>query len=316
MKQTQGRWDPKSRGIYFTAGVGSLNHPTAFGEAVRFKPMSPNLFAVNDFAAPGQKISRNGAAFVEFRMSIDNGCPTFLDSGIFFLTNEHKRAHGTTMDEALALAPEEIDNFEWLWDVYLELCSEFGDTLWGFNELDQGGMANKIRTRARIEAEGLRPIPVYHPLNDGWDYFDDLAQEYDRMCFGNVVQANRWVRKRLMVTLFERHRSYPDLFVHILGMTPNEIQAALPFDSADSSTWTRVFRYPQAMKFTSMAKAALPQNPASYIPWGTDTGERRYHYRMTAGDLSVIEATSLARSLRHWQDEIADTFALDQYPSP
>ena len=56
-------------------------------------------------------------------------------------------------------------------------------------EVDQGGRENKIKTRARLEKMGLRPIPVYHPLNDGWDYFDYLAENYDRICMGNVVNA-------------------------------------------------------------------------------------------------------------------------------
>ena len=62
-----------------------------------------------------------------------------------------------------------------------------------------------------LEQMGLRPIPVYHPFNDGWDYFDYLAERYDRICFGNVVQADRETRKRLVATAWERHRKYPHL---------------------------------------------------------------------------------------------------------
>ena len=141
------------------------------------------------------------------------------------------------------MAPEEIDHFEWLYDIYVEVCTELGDQLWGYSELDQGGRENKVRTRHQLEGLGLKPIPVYHPLNDGWSYFDDLAQEYDRICYGNLVQANGYIRKRLLATAYERHIAYPDLFIHFLGLTPNELQMSLPFDSADSSAWTAPFRW-------------------------------------------------------------------------
>jgi hypothetical protein len=51
-----------------------------------------------------------------------------------------------------------------------------------------------------LEQMGLRPIPVYHPFNDGWHYFDYLAERYDLVCFDNVVQADRETRKRLVAT--------------------------------------------------------------------------------------------------------------------
>ena len=62
----------------------------------------------------------------------------------------------------------------------------------------------------QAESLGLKPIPVYHPLLDGWDYFDELAAQYDRICFGNIVQAPAATRIRLLHTLWERHRRYPD----------------------------------------------------------------------------------------------------------
>ncbi|MFF4819865.1 hypothetical protein ACFY2K_35415 [Kitasatospora sp. NPDC001309] len=218
-----GVFDPADRHLYFAAG-DSEHYPHHV------------LLATNDLLTAGHE-----RRLVEL---LDAGHRVLLDSGIFWLTNQYKRAHGVSMDEALRLAPEEIDGFDGLYARYVELVRRHGDRLWGYIELDQGGRDNKIRTRARLEGEGLAPIPVYHPLVDGWDYFDELAQQYDRICFGNVVQAPAPVRLRLLHTLWERHRQYPDLWVHVLGLTVNEWCLAVPPDSCDSSTWLGPLRWP------------------------------------------------------------------------
>lgn len=161
----------------------------------------------------------------------------FLDSGIFWLTNEHARRTGCSMDVALSLAPDEINDFDRLWDRYLYLVRRYESRLWGYIELDQGGAENKRKTRARLHAEGLRPIPVYHPLNDGWDYFDELAETHDRICLGNVVQASTPLRWRILATVWERAQKYPHLWIHVLGLSHTEMFWALPFQSSDSSSW-------------------------------------------------------------------------------
>ena len=49
----------------------------------------------------------------------------------------------------------------------------------------------EVATATPAHAEGLAPMPVYHPLNDGWDYYDELAGSHDRVCIGNLVQATK-----------------------------------------------------------------------------------------------------------------------------
>lgn len=223
-----GRFDPEDKYIYFLAGDGGANVRRRY-----------YLTAVNDAMGPGDEES--GIT----RPIRENGI-VFLDSGIFNLTNRHMRETGCTMDQALALAPEEISGFDDLYDRYIELVRKYESDLWGYIELDQGGVENKRRTRARLEAEGLRPIPVYHPLIDGWDYFDELAQGYDRICFGNIVQAPAPVRIRLLHTMWERRRRYPHLWIHVLGLTVNEQSVAIPSDSCDSSSWSAGLRWSRA----------------------------------------------------------------------
>lgn len=230
-----GAFDPADRHVYFAAGSSQVYPRHA-------------LLAVNDLMTTGQE--------KDLVRLLDSGHRVFLDSGVFWLTNRHARAHGTSMDEALALPPEDVDGFGELYARYTDLVTRYGDRLWGYTELDQGGRDNKRRTRARLEAEGLAPIPVYHPLNDGWDYFDELATSYDRICFGNIVQATKPVRLRLLHTLWERRRQYPHLWIHALGLTANEWCLPLPPDSCDSSAWVVPLRYNHVPTETSLMRAA------------------------------------------------------------
>lgn len=237
-----GTFDKTANSCYFTA-TNPNDHARCNGKSPYI------LIAVNEISS---------AADTDFlEMSMDRGFKVFLDSGIFNLTNEHARKHKVTMDEALALSPNEIEGFDELWDKYIDLVVRYADRLWGFIELDQGGAENKRKIRARIEKEtGHVPIPVYHPLNDGWDYFDELVQGYDRMCFGNIVQANTQVRKRLIATAFDRQRAVaPDVWIHVLGYTPNQWVHSLPwYGSADSSTFLAGVRWPAAYRSQGMLK--------------------------------------------------------------
>lgn len=223
-RRTQGRWDPAEKLMQFAAS-GDL-------------PLAPELYltAVNDlYGEAGDRIMEG---------TIGQGYRVLLDSGVFNLTNDHMRATGITMDEALAISPEDMPGFDKLFARYVELAQRWGDDLWGYIELDQGGAANKRITRAKLHDLGLDPIPVYHPLNDGWDYFDELAEQYDRICVGNLVQANQAQRTRILHTMWERHRAYPDLWIHALGVTPYQVCLPFPPDSADSSSWINGLRWP------------------------------------------------------------------------
>ena len=174
---------------------------------------------------------------------IDAKSKIFLDSGIFNLTMTHARKHNVHMNDALGLPPTAIDGFHELYEKYTTIVRALEPYLWGYIELDQGGMDNKKKTRAKLEADGLRPIPVYHPLNDGWDYFDELASQYDRICWGNIVKASTKERKRFLATMTERKEKYPHLWIHLLGYTPSQYLCAYPSESCDSSTWLASLRW-------------------------------------------------------------------------
>lgn len=235
IKTGGGRYDPAESFIYFLAGVNLGEGDGTLGRHGKASSFPYRLMALNDLD------TKQGVA--EFEANINNNGRMMLDSGIFSLTMHHARAHGVHMNDALALHPNEIDGFKDLRDAYVELVRKYEADLWGYVELDQGGADRKRETRAWLESEGLRPIPVYHPLNDGWDYFDELAEGYDRICFANLVVASPRDRKRLLVTAWERHRRYPHLWIHYLGVTPNEVITAYPGNSSDSSGWVYALRY-------------------------------------------------------------------------
>jgi hypothetical protein len=174
----------------------------------------------------------------------ERGVKVLIDSGVFALANKHATTHDIPLSEALKLHPSRLDGFDWLWKRYLEVVERVGERSWGYVELDIGGPVVKAELRTELESRGLRPIPVYHPLSDGWDHFDVLAKQYDRMCWGNVVHADAGERLRWFSTAWERRRQYPYLWLHLLGVTPAPVVNAFPPSSCDSSSWLNAVRWP------------------------------------------------------------------------
>ncbi len=263
------------------------------------------LVAVNELSGDRQ--------FEYLDQVVDQGKYLFIDSGIFNLTMEHARRHDVRMDQALALAPNEIDGFDELYEKYLGIVRRYADRCWGYIELDQGGREHKIKTRAKLEELGLRPIPVYHPLNDGWDYFDYLAERYDRICLGNIVQADPATRRKLLHTIWERHRRYPDLWIHGLGYTPNAWANALPINSSDSSTWLAAIRWPTgyAPQAMQVKLGNLPKD-FQYVLSGDPASEvgSRKSVRMIAYGSHMQE-----RCLRcHWAN--LQEIGFERFPPP
>lgn len=253
-----GTFDPHESPLYFIA-----SNP----EAVEESQHRNVLVAVNELNGPRQ-----------FEV-LDRLCDTrkvLLDSGIFNLAMGHAKAHGLSMDTALTLHPTEVDGFTELRDRFYGVVGKYADRLWGVIELDQGGAKVKPDTRAMIERDtGVIPIPVYHPLNDGWDYFDTIASGYDRICFGNLVKAAPPTRLRLMHTAAERARAYPYLWTHFLGVHPNENWLGMNYrGSCDSSSWLTALRWMPSWKAWSLLKMNAHFPPDMwYTSGGVSKGE-------------------------------------------
>ena len=302
MIATDGRWDSADRPAYVLAGDGRL---TRTGD-----PHSFVLIAVNEMVTRGGDLKPRAREAMDRLLAA--GASVLIDSGVFWLTNEHKRAHDITMDEALGLAPSDIDGFDWLWESYQAVHAEFREVAWGFIELDQGGREHKRATRAKLEALGINPMPVYHPLNDGFDYFDELAGSYDRLCFGNIVQASAPTRLRLLHTLAERHRAYPELWVHVLGFTPNAWVNALSLDSCDSSTWMTSVRWGPPTEF-SMGKTVKGLGRGYVYRLSSEEHGERGSGQATY--MSAVIASMAQRSWRHFEARKAELLGWERYPA-
>lgn len=285
MIKTAGTWDPKDWPIYFSAAdIGTL---------VSAKPCLQNmLVAVNEIE--NANLLKDVVGFIEDKKTV------LIDSGVFWLSNVHARAHDISMDHALNLAPDQVDGFDELFDRYIELVTKFGNDVWGYIEIDQGGRENKIKTRKRLEDMGLRPIPVYHPFNDGWDYFDYLAKRYDRICFGNVVMADAIQRKRLIATAWERRRKYPNLWIHALGMTPSEITTAFPVNSCDSSTWIAAVRWGQVRALTANTSPSLLGSEFIYVQ-AEHAHSERGHWKSRR--MCGYDSTMMCRTMKNIADD-------------
>lgn len=285
MIKTGGVWNPNEENVYFLAtspAYHEANSVTTYYDHI--------LCAVNEI-----KNAKDEQFILD---AVLKGKKVFIDSGVFWLTNQHARANKMTMDEVLALPPDALDGFGALFDKYCRIVKEIGEKAWGYIEIDQGGMHNKIKTRERLHGLGFNPIPVYHPLVDGWDYFDYLAERYDRICLGNIVQADNWTRKRILATIWERRRKYPNLWIHCLGLTPNEFCLGFPLSSCDSSSWISTVRWMQMP--TRACLKAWDNVEEKYFRY--DLEDESKSYRKTV----QMSATSMRADLQNWRRYIRD----------
>jgi hypothetical protein len=274
-----GTFDPARRGIFFLAGGDAyrndLNHPHI-------------LVATNELSKDSTRLDR----------FLDEGRTVFLDSGIFNLASDHARRTGGSLADAWVTPPEQVPGFDDLWNRYVAIATRYRDRLWGYAEMDLGGTDSKRRLRTQLEDLGLAPIPIYHPLYDGWDYFDELAETYDRVAWANLTGPNlrRPTRVRLLTTAWERHRRYPDLWLHLLGYTPSEWSPGfLAADSSDSSSWVAGARYGQTRATTHLR--SLGKLPPGYVSKVGEAG----HY--SAARLQGEDYSALALN---WQQLRAD----------
>jgi hypothetical protein len=293
-----GTFDPTEQNVYFiAANTERLEHGIQANNYV--------LVAVNELA--GQDSMRFFVTCVH-----DPQKRVFLDSGVYNLATTYARKHGVSMDVGLSTNPSDMEDFEPLFEQYVDIVRTYGDRLWCYIEIDQGGRENKIKTRTRLEKLGLRPTPVYHPLNDGWDYFDYLAERYDRICFGNIVHANSVTRKKLIATAWERHRKYPHLWIHLLGLTPNQWLNAFPINSGDSSSWLHAIRWTEFPAYCSGHAFGVLERGFRYI-LGSDPSSLS----------GSIQATKFSAYRAHmdmltWRGYLGDLSALgiEVYPPP
>jgi hypothetical protein len=223
MIPTAGVWDPNAGPIAFSAIV----HDQGRSHAPSY-PTWPILWSAIAF--------KSNADRERLAVVMRSGSRVMLDSGVYSLAASYATQEGIPLEKALEAQPESIDGYEAHLENYIALCKEFGDSVWGYVELDFGGHATKRRTRELLQGRGLRPIPVYHPLSDPPSYFDELLEESDRICVGNLVRSRPSLCARILRTVVHR-RGDRSVWLHALGMGHMNLVFGNGFNSLDASSW-------------------------------------------------------------------------------
>lgn len=257
MISTGGVWDRGAAPLYFLAA-----NPQSLTYAW---PVHPYLLTpLNDLSG--------AAARRQLDEMIEGGARMLLDSGAYAVIMQHALTRRVPIQIARTEDPETMVGFRELRDVYVDVMTNYASKVWGYIELDFGNTESKRRLRQEVEAEGLRPIPVYHPLTDPWEYFDELCESYDRVCVSNFTSGDRATRLRLLATISARRADHPDTWMHLLGFTPNEWACAFEFDSCDSSTWLAGTRWPGAHKARAAGRAFSALTIGMTYRFGQNTG--------------------------------------------
>lgn len=217
---THGRWSVKEARVFFAAVTSS--HLENVAEVNRYLLTTAPILAV-------ENIRRAANAYC------DAGGSLLIDSGVFGIAMQAAKARGVDHNEGLRTPLDQISGFDAFLKSWKDVSREFADKCFGYVEIDLGGTEQKRKTRAMLESEGFRPIPVVHPITDGWDYFDELADTYDRLCIGNLVKSNPRTRLDILRTVAERRRGKRVQWIHALGVTAGPVWLSAPSESCDSS---------------------------------------------------------------------------------
>jgi hypothetical protein len=221
---TEGKWSSNECPLYFAAG-----YVTRFQDIFGVKALNiiPSVYDIRD---------------AEQLREFDGLKRILLDSGVFTLASNYARKLNIPKYAAFSLKISEIPEFQKLFDKYVSLVKECRDMLWGYIEIDIGGRESKKETTKKLLDLGLRPIPVFHPVTDGWEYFYELAENYDRISM-STTEIARSITLRIIQKVWELSRKYPKLWIHILGITPGSLITSYPFQSYDSSSWMSPIMY-------------------------------------------------------------------------
>lgn len=127
---------------------------------------------------------------------------------------------------------------------YAAWLTEWKDLITVAATLDVIGdpQATRRNTEA-LEAMGHKVLPVFH-TGTPWEVLHDLCQRYTYVALGGMVPYTADPRgvMRWLIGCFKIAREYGTVF-HGFGQTRTSTLAALPFYSADSSTWGSGSRY-------------------------------------------------------------------------
>jgi len=310
-KRTHGNWNPDQGKTMFLAGATYRKQPeSARIAALRVGNDDPLIATMIKSADVARRSINKLYSFWDFspntfQEDLDAEIATyqnvFLDSGVFGMAMEYAKKYNISHNVALTTPLDAIPTWPAFRDRYIAMMRHVQDSVWGYVELDLGGTQQKIQTRTWLESIGLKPIPVWHPLNDGLDYGKFLMTTYDRICVGNVVKSDAQTRKVILqaMTLAKTE----GVWVHALGLGPMDFVTAYNVDSIDSTTWMTSMMYSRAFVYGLM---------------NAFTREGRYYEtdvsginRVTAFSMLERQAASMEKNWRNYEQSKRGLYGSD-----
>lgn len=101
-----------------------------------------------------------------------------------------------------------------------------------------------IANQREMEAQGLRPLPIFH-YGERWETLDAYISRYPYVMLGGMagVRERSWYQAMpWLIQCFKRGASSQTAF-HGLGVSAQKVLDVLPFYSADASTYMNAVKY-------------------------------------------------------------------------
>lgn len=179
---------------------------------------------LNQRLAPDLKLNILESYFAIGRrdLKIDSGyCKSFfLDSGAFSAWNSNKSINLANYINYLKLNKDKINHYA---------------------NLDEIGNPVKSQENLlKMEAEGLKPMPVFH-YGEDLKIFDEMRKKYEYIALGGMVPISTKVLKVWLDSVFERmceKDGSTKTKIHGFGMTTLELMKRYPWYSVDSVSCT------------------------------------------------------------------------------
>lgn len=280
LQETHGVWHISEANVFFSAIV--MSH---------FKIVK-DLNSWLLLSVPDICMSPDGVELVKAYSK--GGSNLLIDSGIFGLAATAAKAKGISHVEGLMTPPTEIVGWDKFIGNWKSLISEVKNNCWGYIEIDLGGTKQKIETRKMLEADGFKPIPVIHPMSDGWDYFDEMANKYDRLAIGNLVQSNARTRYHILKTVHQRRQGKGVKWIHALGITASPLWLSAPTESCDSSALASCLM----MSIPAHVSNAFQQREVPALPYM----KKNNHYYVLMSRLIYKDTNLLRRAVQNHAD--------------
>lgn len=181
----------------------------------------------------------------------------FLDSGAPSLYNRFARKkENTATYMGSFLKDRKHDTYDWLEepeyleyrDAYVEYIRELGPRVTTYANLDiVNNPKATYENQKWFEAQGLRPMPVWHFGSDVKWLLRYIKEGYDYIGIGGLVPNPYCVLKPALDEIFTKYltdrKGYPVVKLHGFAATSIQLMTRYPWYSVDSASWIKYGNY-------------------------------------------------------------------------